>query len=531
MKIGRLVTLVAALALLGASMATPAGARSQRGAMPMPRTDVRIDVHGRGLSDATSRYRSSLQAPRVSARPVSSVSSAAPAARPTASAPVSIFGFNAIPRIESFEPSDSTGAMGNTFFVTAVNTRYAVWNLDGTEAVASTLLDTIVPEDDALDLFDPKVVYDPYNGTFVLAYLARSDAPRRSLIVIVAIPDATANQTSTWCPTVIPGDQITTDASQWADYPSLGFDQDRVVVSTNQFTFPSSNGRFSYAQLISFPKTNLYDCSQPVVGTAFAGTATLNQDGSKAFTIQPAQTAGSLASRQFMLSFEGPGRFSFLTVWRLAETATGSLQLKKGTVSTGRTKFAPPGTQGGGSLTASDTWWDTGDLRLINAFYDSDIKGLYAAHVVGKNLGPDAVTGGYLESVARWYEVVPASRLRDSFLNRKGTVGQAETDAGWPVVATDAAGNLFMTYSRASQPLGEFLSAWSAEVLPGSTTATSTILRAGMAFYDSSSGIERWGDYNGISRGPVDPSLITMVNQFADLSSAWQQTVDVVTHA
>jgi len=229
------------------------------------------------------------------------------------------------------------------------------------------------------------------------------------------------------------------------------------------------------------------------------------------------------------LSFQGPGRDSYLTVWRLAQTATG-LQLKKGTVFTGKVKPAPPGTQGGGSETDPDTWWDTGDLRLINAFYDSDLNGLYAAHVVAKNLGPDTVTGGYLESVARWYEVLPGSRLADSVLSRKGTIGQAETDAGWPVVATDDTGNLFVTYSRASEPLGEFISAWAAEIVPGSTTAVSTLLVAGTAFHDSLNGLERWGDYNGINRDPVHPSYISMVNQVAIAGSKWQQTVNVVAH-
>jgi hypothetical protein len=193
-------------------------------------------------------------------------------------------------------------------------------------------------------------------------------------------------------------------------------------------------------------------------------------------------------------------------------------------------KIAPPGTQGGGSETDPDTWWDTGDLRLINAFYDSDLNGLYAAHVVAKNLGPDTVTGGYLESVARWYEVLPASRLADSVLNRKGVIGQAETDAGWPVVATDGSGNLFVTYSRGSEPLGEFISAWAAEIVPGSTAAVSTLLVPGVALHDSLNGLERWGDYNGINRDPADPSRIAMVNQIATAGSTWQQTVNVVAH-
>jgi hypothetical protein len=407
-----------------------------------------------------------------------------------------------------------------------------VWNLDGTPALAPADLDTIETTTDGLDLFDPKVVYDPYNSTFVLVYLARRDAPRASFIVLVSIPDATADQTSTWCPTIIPGDQITTDAAQWADYPALGFDGDRVAVSTNQFTFPSSNGSFSYAQLLTFPKTSLYDCSQTPTETAFAGTKTQNQDGSRAFTIQPAQTVGAAATRQFMLSFQGPGRDSYLTVWRLAEAATG-LKLKKATLSTGKTKFAPYGTQGGGSPTDVDTFWDTGDTRLVNAFYDADRNGLYAAHVVARNLGPDTVTGDYLESVVRWYEVLPTGRFADSVLSRKGVIGQAETDAGWPVVATDGSGNLFVTYSRGSEPLGEFISAWAAEIVPGSTTPVSTLLVPGVAVHNTLPGLERWGDYNGINRDPADPSRIAMVNQIATAGSTgseWQQTVNVVAH-
>lgn len=529
MKLGRLAASMGILALIGAMMAAPAGARVDAGAMPAARTNVRIDVHGHGVSGTTSRYRSSLQAPRTSARPASATSPPSGTTAPTPSAPVSLLGFAGIPDLGLFSPSDTTGALGATFFVTAVNTEYAVWHLDGTQALAPTDLDTIETATNGLDLFDPKVVYDPYNDTFVLAYLAQRDAPRGSFIVLVAIPDATADQTSTWCPTAIPGDEITTDAEQWADYPALGFDGDRVVVSTNQFTFPSSHGSFSYAQLISFPKTSLYDCSQPLTGTAFAGTKTQNQDGSRAFTIQPAQTVGATATRQFMLSFEGPGRDSYLTVWRLTQAATG-LKLKKGTIFTGKVKPAPPGTQGGGSLTDGDTFWDPGDLRLINAFYDSDRNGLYAAHPVFKNLGPDTVTGGYPESVVRWYEVLPAGRLGDSVLSRKGTVGQAETDAGWPAVATDDAGNLFVTYNRASEPLGEFISAWAAEIAPGSTTAVSTLLVAGTAVHDSLNGLERWGDFNGINRDPVHPSYIAMVNQVAIAGSRWQQTVNVVTH-
>lgn len=530
-SIARTTGWVCTLALVTALIAAPAAADGgSAGTAPRVRRDVQATLHGEGSRTGYPGYASSRSGAFTRGSRLPVVAGASRSGTPTASTPSSVFSFDAIPQIEGFEPSDTSGALGDHWFFTTVNTRFALWTLSGVQQIAPTLVESLVPDDDGFDVFDPKVVYDPYDHTFVMVYLATRDAPRGSLIVITSIPDATADQQATWCPTVIHGDQVPTDVAQWADYPSLGFSDDRVTVSTNQFKFPTSNGAFSYAQVLSFPKTSLYDCSQTLTFDMLAGSATQNVDGSQAFSIQPAQTAGAPTSDQFMLSFSGPGRSSALTAWRIRPTATG-LVLKKVEMSTGRTKFAPPGTQGGGSLTNSDTWWDTGDMRLINAFYDADRNALYAAHVVGRDLGPDTVTGGYPESVIRWYEVLPASKLPNSVLNRKGTIGQAETDAGWPTVATDASGNLFINYSRASQPLGEFLSAWSAEVLPGSTADVSTLLRAGTAFHDVLTGIERWGDYTGISRDPVDPSRIAMVNQIATPGSAWQQTVDVVTHA
>lgn len=453
------------------------------------------------------------------------------AGSPTPAAPTSTFGFAGIPQgAEGFEPSDSTGALGASFILTAVNSSYALWHLDGTTAIPPTPLESLTPQVQGMDVYDPKVVYDGYADEFVLVNLAQRDAPRGSVIVITAIPDATADDRSTWCITPIQGDQVPSDAAQWADYPSVGFDADRLVVSTNQFLFPSRTGRFTDAQVISFDKSGLYECSKPLEQMVFAGHATANPDGTAAFTIQPAQTVGTPGDTQYLLSFQGPGRNSYLTLWRLAETATG-LRLRRAAIPVGRVRDPLPGTQGGGSLTTADTKWDTGDDRLVNAFYDADRNGLYAAHAIERNLRPDAITGGYKESVVRWYEIAPEGALRRSALARSGILGQPETDAGWPVVATDGDGNLFVTYSRASQPLNEYLSAWAAEIPPTSTTASTILLVAGTALHDVSGGVERWGDFNGIDRDPADPSRIAMVNQIATpgATSTWQQVVNVVT--
>jgi hypothetical protein len=519
--------------------ATSASAAAGRRSSSQVRTEVRMDVRGRVPRRSTAGYRTSLQRLSTTSRPIAvGPSEASTTPRPPEpSTPSSVQTFAGIPQADPFEPSDTTGALGDTYFLTAVNTEYALWNTDGSPAIGPTSLDTLMNADDGLDLFDPKVVYDAYRNTFVLVYLAQRDSPRRSLILVVTIPDATATDQTTWCKTAILGDQVSSDARTWADYPGLGFDAKRVTIATNAFTFPTSSARFAGAQVLSFPKSKLYDCSVELTGKVFAGSKTENADGSRAFTIQPAQSVGPAPS-QYLLSFEQNGRRSAITVFRIKKTSK-VLRISHASLRTGRVAPAPPGTQGGGSEINPDTWWDTGDTRLINAYYDGDLNRVYGAHAVARNLQPDPVTGGYQESVVRWYEADPSGKPKRWNLTRSGVVGAPETDAGWGMVATDASGNLFVTFSRGSEPLGEFLSAWAAEIQPGSRTATLAELVPGTAKHDAISGIERWGDYTGIDRDPIDPNRVAMINQIAVPSSVcgttsggcWQQTVNVVTHA
>jgi hypothetical protein len=448
-----------------------------------------------------------------------------------ARAPLSTFSFESHNGdLDGAVPSDTIGALGDTFFVTAVNVRVAVYDRLGTELVPPTLLESLHPDSVGRFVFDPKVVYDQYDDTFVLAYLVQEDFPRLSRIVVVAIPDATATDQSTWCSTSFPGDAVPGAPAVWADYPGLGYDEDRVTITSNQFTFPSSQGAFLFAQVLSIPKDSLYDCTQPPpTPDVFGGTQTRDANGIQAFTLQPAQTVGTPATSQLLVSVQLAGRNSYLTLWRIKATATG-LVLKKGTVTVGNTRFAPFGTQGGASLNDRDLWWDAGDDRLINAYFDADRNELFAAHAVAKDFRPDSVTGGYLESAVRWYEVSPATRLTNSTLARKGTIGSPEVDVGWPSVATDASGNLFVTYSRAGAPSDEFLSAWVAEIAPNGTAATQLLLSAGLDTYDATGGPERWGDYTGINRDPAVPTSVATFNQYALDGDTWQQVVNVITH-
>jgi hypothetical protein len=449
--------------------------------------------------------------------------------------PVSVgSGFDALPNAHPvLSPSDSTGALGDSWYLTAVNVSTSVYDLSGTPQFAPLRLRSLggVLPRGAFE-FDPKVVYDQYDDHFVLAFLANERATRfrKSWIVIATVPDAGADDPDNWCVTRIAGDQFRADGRQWADYPGLGYDADRVILTTNQFGF--SRG-YAGAQIVSFRKADLYDCDAGLSGTVFGGRQTRNPDGSKSFTVQPAQTVGGVAPDvQYLAEFEYKKKEGDrLVLFRIRSTSSGlALSSVQKRVDTARLAFL--GTQKGSSST--DALWDAGDLRLVNAEYDADLDRLFTAHTVRKNIPPSR----YPESATRWYEIRPGGMLPDSDVTREGVIGTSLRDYGWPVIATDSAGNAFITYSRAGvKGGGEYLSAWVAEVSP-SSAVSEALLKAGEATYDFAPGPERWGDFNGIDRDPANGSRVATINQYAvddggggGVTELWQQWVNVVTHA
>lgn len=523
--------LLALFVVIGAVVAAPASGGDHL------RRERRVvaRVIGRAVDhvEPSPLYRSSLSdppAPRLDAKLASLARPSVESAQHPA-APAIVTGFDGIGDIDGRTPADPTGALGDTWFFTAINVSWALFDRSGVPVLGPESLESIDPTLGDGILFDPKVIYDQYNDTFVLVFLEFGVSPQRSRIIVTTIPDATAADTTTWCTTVLKGDQLRGDGEQWADYPGLGYTVDRVTVTTNQFGF-GRKVQFRYAQVLSFKKDELYDCTDGSVAVdVITGRRTRNPDGSLAFTLQPAQTVGALGTDQYLLSFEPRGRRSFHTIWRVRPTATG-VSVAKGRIPTGPTRPPFAALQAGAPDPFDpDYWWDAGDFRLVNAFYDADRNELYAAHAVRKNFKPDIGFDGYIEAAARWYEVAPGVALESSAIVRRGVIGEPDVEIGWPVVATDVLGNLFVTYNRASFTFDEFLSAWIASIPPGSTEPSEQMLVAGDDLYNARPGPERWGDFNAIGRDPTQGAVVFAINQYATANNLFQQSVHTVREA
>jgi hypothetical protein len=403
-------------------------------------------------------------------------------------------------------PSDSTGAAGPDFFVGAANVHVQVFDRSGISQAGPFRLKKLfngLPR--GTTDTDPKVAYDGYSGRFILVYLVYNS--NEDYIVITTIPEATADQKATWCHWVYRGDQTSGDGHQFADYPGLGFTASHVTITTNNFSYSGSS--YDTAQIMTFKKSALYraDCSGTPTPKVFANKATRDPDGSKAFTIQPAQTIGGTnPTTQYMASFDwNPSRASDLVLWRIRFRRSHA-KLSKTGMRVRKVEFPPYGTQCGGSATRRDTLWDPGDLRLTGSFYDADGGRLYTANAIAHRFGT-----GSTRSAVRWYEVDPAPIISNSSMTRNGFVGRAGYDAGWPSVATDANGVLFVNFSEASSRNHECLSFDTATIPPGGTASDGpVVVKAGEDRYQFSQGPERWGDYSAINRDPADVTGQTM---------------------
>jgi hypothetical protein len=436
--------------------------------------------------------------------------------------------FDGVPDLAGASPADPTGALGITNHVAAVNVHMATYDRAGTPVFTDPKrlrdLDDQLPF--GVQDFDPKVVYDPYDGVFIVAFASASAT--KSFLSLVVIPEGTEDDEtqSGWCTLHMSGDQVAGDGKQIADYPMLGFTSNRVTLTTNQFDF--STLLFRYAQVVSIKKVNLYDCAvDPVPIKVFSRNRTRDPDGSRSFTIVPAISTGGDPKVQYMVSLDVNGSTGKLILWRL-KLVDGALKLGRVRVAAGSMAYPPAGMQCDGTLTNSNTWWDTGDLRLTSAFWDGDLGRLYTATAVRGNKG-----GGPVESIVKWWEVDPATTLSNSDVTRKGTIGAAGRDSAWPSVATDSGGNLWLNYARAGiGGVEECLSAYAAVVHPGATAASQAVYRTGEARYEFTAGdIERWGDYTAITRDPLTGTTVAVYGAYTlddgagSSTDIWQQVI------
>jgi hypothetical protein len=148
---------------------------------------------------------------------------------------------------------DTHGAVGTNVVMGIFNNGVTFHTRSGAVIRTNTLRDfwtstNIAPYQ---RVFDPRVVYDPYYHRWIAVAATDNDSTNSTILIGVSL---TSNPTNAWNMRQIKAD---TNNLRWADYPTIGFNKDWIVVQANMI-YVSPNALPLHSHIYVFNKTNLY---------------------------------------------------------------------------------------------------------------------------------------------------------------------------------------------------------------------------------------------------------------------------------
>lgn len=407
-----------------------------------------------------------------------------------------ITNFNAIDDVGSTIPPDVGGQIGPNHVMTTLNgTGVRIQNRAG-GVISTVTLNAFFASVGAPNTFDPKVMYDPYNGRWIV--VACGNAQSASSAVLVGV-SATNDPTGTWKLYSLDADAANVN---WFDYPSIGFTKDWVVITGNMFTV-AANG-FSTGRLYAYKKSDLY--------AAVASPAVTSINGPGAMC--PAITYDNSISTMYVLvtGNGNSGGNGFIGVSTLTG-AVGSEVLSATTfISTpnpwangAAANFAPQ------SGTANKVACN--DTRMQKVIYRNG--SIWGTHTI---FLPAA---GATRSSVQWWQLSTASAVL-----QRGRIDDA-TGANFyafPSIDVNKNNDAMIGCSKFSGTT--FPSACYALRMASDSVNTfqaDFVYKAGLAnYFKTFSGTtNRWGDYTSVCVDPVDDMNFWTVQEYARAGNLW----------
>ena len=175
-------------------------------------------------------------------------------------------------------PPDTDGAVGTTHIVTASNDRFRIHDRNG--AILSTVTTNsfwsgVVLEGGATpSITDPRIQYDRFNQRWIFSLVANPQALSSATLIAVS---ATNDPTGTWFRYGIDCDPTATaGGGKWADFPSMGFNKNWIVIQNNLFGYGSLGTGYQGPQILVIDKAAIYAGPGSItpVATFFEATGT-----------------------------------------------------------------------------------------------------------------------------------------------------------------------------------------------------------------------------------------------------------------
>jgi hypothetical protein len=398
-------------------------------------------------------------------------------------------------------PPDSQGAVGPNHLVVTLNSNVTIQTRTGSVLSSVSLAAFWSSLGGISETFDPRVLFDPYANRWIISSGANSESSSSYILVGVS---QTSDPTGGWNLYKVAADLT---GQNWADYPTLGFNGDWIVVQANLFTVATNT--FRRSNIYAFNKADLYGGG--------VGQFSAFQDSS-GFSDYPAVTYDNNLATEYLVR-EWSGVLGMLRVSTIsgpvgAEVLTTGVAFPKVSSTwqnlTNMTNFAPQ--------LGSTQKIDTDDARIENCVYRN--ASLWAAQTIYLP-GSGAIT----RTSAQWWQL-DTSGKNFGAVQQFGRVDDptGKYDYAYPTLAVNANNDMLLGYSRfgASQYASANYS-FRSHLDALNTLEADTVIKAGEASYfkDYGTGDNRWGDYSNASVDPVNDLDLWTIQEYAGTGNMW----------
>ncbi|MCD4737230.1 MAG: PKD domain-containing protein, partial [Bacteroidales bacterium] len=393
-------------------------------------------------------------------------------------------------------PPDVNGAVGPDHLMITLNTEIRIMDKAGNEISTIGTGSFWYPMPGAGDVFDPKIIYDPYENRWILVMPSSSNVQSSALFVAVS---ETTDPTGNWFMYSFDSDP---DNEYWFDYPSYGFNKKWIAVSGNMF-----GAGFGYNVLFVIDKQDLYNGLEEADYNRFT-----MED---AFTVVPAYTYDADEEDLFMVMNAGgnTGGYGYLQLFKVTGEVGNEVVENIGLTGAVDPWESWSGAPGGNLAPQmdSDENINSGDGRIQNVIFRNGK--LWCAHHIFLPLEEPE------RSAIQWWELAT-----DGTILQRGRVDDTTGlyHFTFPTIAVNAQEDIMIGYSSFSEE--QFAScsySFRYATDPQDVLRDRYQFKEGLAPYFKTFGgsRNRWGDYSGTIVDPYDDLDFWTLQEFAD--TAW----------
>ncbi len=404
-----------------------------------------------------------------------------------------------------FIPPDSMAAAGPSHVVAVTNVSILFHTKDGTITFNDTLRNFFNAVAPLTFTFDPRVLYDHFEERWVVFTAEQTDTasgdPANTARVFVAVSDD-SDPNGSWTQAQINVLQNIDGKDTWADFPAVGYDDEGIYITTNQFGFFSLGATYHGVRLWVLDKGvgtgGIYDGGFLAVDVfnPFSG-------GGIVGTIVPTimRDTPPFDLNNFLVGYGGlsDGFTDFLQTIRIDDALTAPVFTQQfipvGNIEDFSTAIPDPPQAGTAELI------DANNRRALQAVWRNNH--LYTAATIA----PPAAGDDGDEATAHWWDV-NAANLANLVLDSQGNIGgeeiAPETHTFFPSIDVTDDGVIGVGFSASAATI--FPGAYFLTIEADGTQGSPRVLREGVDFYIRKFGgaTNRWGDYSGTVIDPAD---------------------------